>query len=77
MTADLIGGALGGVCREQVFVVGTRACACASPVDRRESARGAELIRPAVVGSDLLVINRSDYGPFRSKRVPYLFFSDG
>lgn len=76
LTADLIGGALGGVCREQVFVVGSEHVPGLRPwIDA--SATGSKLIRPAVVGSDLLVINRSDYGPFRSKRVPYLFFSTG
>jgi hypothetical protein len=30
-----------------------------------------------LLGSDLLVLNRSDYGPFRSRQVPFLFFSTG
>ncbi len=29
------------------------------------------------MGTDLLVIDRSDYGPFRMREVPYLFFSTG
>ena len=36
--------------------------------------------RPVTVGllgSDLLVLNRSDYGPFRSRKVPFLFFTTG
>ena len=30
-----------------------------------------------LLGSDVLVLNRSDYGPFRTRQVPYLFFSTG
>ena len=30
-----------------------------------------------MVGADLLVIDRSDYGPFRWRRIPFLFFSTG
>ena len=30
-----------------------------------------------LLGSDVLVLDRSDYGPFRSRKVPYLFFSTG
>lgn len=75
LTADLIGGALAGVCREQVFVIGSEH---APDVRPWIEAAGVGLpLRPALVGSDLLLINRSDYGPFRSKQVPYLFFSTG
>jgi hypothetical protein len=34
-------------------------------------------LRVGEIGSDLLLLNRSDYGPFRNRRVPYLFFSTG
>ena len=30
-----------------------------------------------LMGADLLVLNRSDYGPFRSKSIPFLFFTTG
>jgi hypothetical protein len=30
-----------------------------------------------IVGADLLVIDRSDYGPFRWKEIPFVFFSTG
>jgi Zn-dependent M28 family amino/carboxypeptidase len=75
LTADLIGGALGGVCREQVFVIGAEHAAPLRPW-LREASAGLPL-KVADVGSDLLVINRSDYGPFRSRKIPYLFFSTG
>ena len=34
-------------------------------------------MRLDLLGSDLLLIDRSDYGPFRARKVPYLFFSTG
>src|SRR5581483_11941173 len=30
-----------------------------------------------LLGSDILVLNRSDYGPFRSRSIPFLFFTTG
>ena len=30
-----------------------------------------------LLGADLLVLNRSDYGPFRSRGIPFLFFTTG
>jgi Zn-dependent M28 family amino/carboxypeptidase len=75
ITADMIGRALGGVCQSHVFVIGTEHI----PESRGWIASGART-RPLTVGllgSDLLVLNRSDYGPFRSRSVPYLFFTTG
>jgi hypothetical protein len=75
LTADLIGGSLADVCREEVFVLGwEHAPGLLDQVD--QSARGLP-IRIAPLGSDVLVIDRSDYGPFRMREVPYLFFSTG
>src|SRR5262249_10506463 len=31
----------------------------------------------ALLGADILVLNRSDYGPFRSRGIPFLFFTTG
>lgn len=76
MTADLIGGALGGVCAEQVFVLGTEHAPGLRTV-LEQSAEKAPSVKLAMVGSDLLVYDRSDYGPFRARKVPYLFFSTG
>ncbi len=75
ITADLIGGALGGVCREQVFILGTEYAPELATWVRDEAAPLP--LKPAVVGSDLLVFDRSDYGPFRARKVPFLFFSTG
>jgi hypothetical protein len=83
LTADLIGGALGGVCRRQVFVMGSEHAPGLRPWIARaakglplEAAEGLPL-EATVVGSDLLLIDRSDYGPFRARAIPYLFFSTG
>jgi hypothetical protein len=75
ITADMIGRALGGVCTSNVFVLGTEH----APGLRGwvEAAAQREPVRVGMIGSDLLLVNRSDYGPFRARSVPYLFFSTG
>lgn len=75
VTADMIGRSLGGVCERSVFVLGSEH----EPEVRPWIARGAEgkPIEVGLLGSDMLVIDRSDYGPFRSRKVPYLFFTTG
>ena len=75
ITADMIGRALGGICDLHVFVLGTEHAPGLRPwID--EAARDRP-IKVGLLGSDVLVLNRSDYGPFRSRQVPYLFFSTG
>ena len=44
-------------------------------MDRRGVARAAGDGRLAQ--GDILLLDRSDYGPFRARKVPYLFFSTG
>ncbi len=75
VTADMIGRALGGVCEPYVFVMGTEH----SPGLRLWIERAARdrPITVGLLGADLLMINRSDYGPFRAREVPFLFFSTG
>ncbi len=74
MTADMIGRSLSGLCREWVFVIGSerlprsRGWISAAAADRP--------IRAGLLGTDLVGV-RSDYGPFMTKKVPYLFFSTG
>ena len=75
VTADMIGRALGGVCREDVFVLGSEHEPGVQPWIER-AAKGAA-VRVNLLGSDVLVIDRSDYGPFRTRQVPYLFFTTG
>ena len=75
LTADMIGRSLGGVRGPFVFVLGSEH----EPEVRPWIARAAEgkPIQVGLLGSDILVIDRSDYGPFRSRKVPYLFFTTG
>lgn len=74
-TADLIGGALGGVCDRHVFVVGSEHAPGVRPWIDAE-ADGMPL-SVGLLGADILMIDRSDYGPFRARKVPFLFFSTG
>jgi hypothetical protein len=75
ITADMIGRALGGVCTSSVFVMGTEHAPGLRPWI--EAAAQGEPLNVGMLGSDLLVLNRSDYGPFRARKIPYLFFSTG
>ncbi len=75
ITADLIARSLAGVCGNHVFVIGSEH----SPV-LRPWIREAGKDRPLTVdllGADVLLLNRSDYGPFRGKSIPFLFFTTG
>jgi hypothetical protein len=75
MTADLLGRSLGGVGGSFVFVIGSETSPGLRPTV--ETASKGEPIRVGLLGADLLVIDRSDYGPFRARKIPYLFFSCG
>lgn len=75
VTGDMLGRSLGGVCHDFVFAFGAET----SPgmkVRLDEASRG-EPVRIGPLGNDLLIIDRSDYGPFRLRSIPYLFFSTG
>jgi hypothetical protein len=79
MTADLIGRSMGNVMDEYVYVLGSES----SPRLRRL----ATDVKPEAgltvgrLGADLVggtrFVARSDYGPFRDRRVPFLFFTTG
>jgi hypothetical protein len=74
VTADMIGRSLSGMCREWVFVIGSERL----PQSRqwlKQAAQGRS-IRAGTLGTDLVGV-RSDYGPFMTKKIPYLFFSTG
>ncbi len=75
ITADMIGRSLAGICERHVFVLGTEHTPALRPWI--EEAAKEKPLAVGLLGSDLLVLNRSDYGPFRNRRVPYLFFSTG
>lgn len=74
ITADMIGRSLGDLPLPAVFVLGSEhAPQLKSTLDRVGTPQGLEVAR---LGIDL-VGTRSDYGPFRDRRVPFLFFSTG
>ncbi|MDG3002965.1 M28 family metallopeptidase [Paludisphaera mucosa] len=75
ITADMIGRSLGGVCGDFFFVMGTEHVPALRPW-LTEAAAGRP-VRLGILGADLLVLNRSDYGPFRTRKIPFLFFSTG
>ena len=75
VTADMIGRSLGGVCEDYVFLLGTEREPAVRPwIDR--AARGKP-VKVGLLGADVPVIDRSDYGPFRSRQIPFLFFTTG
>jgi hypothetical protein len=75
ITADMIGRALAGVCQDDVFVLGSEYAPGLRPWI--EAAARERPVKVGLLGSDVLVLDRSDYGPFRSRRIPFLFFSTG
>ncbi len=75
VTADMIARSLGGVCPKHVFVIGTEHAPELRPWIEK-GARGQPLL-VGLLGADLLVLNRSDYGPFRTRSIPFLFFTTG
>jgi hypothetical protein len=75
VTADMIGRSLAGVCESHVFVFGTENAPGLRPwID--EAAKGCP-VTVGLLGADILVLNRSDYGPFRTRSIPFLFFTTG
>lgn len=74
VTADMIGRSLGNLPLPAVFVMGSeRAAELRSTLDLVGAPTGLEVCR---LGTDI-VGTRSDYGPFRDREIPFLFFSTG
>lgn len=74
MTADMIGRSLGDLPLSAVFVLGSEhAPRLKSVLNDVGAPAGMEVCR---LGIDL-VGTRSDYGPFRDRKIPFLFFSTG
>jgi hypothetical protein len=74
LTADMIGRSMANVMTEYVFVLGSE-----RSVKMRkllEEVKLPEGLKTGRLGADL-VGTRSDYGPFRDRSVPFLFFSTG
>ena len=74
LTADMIGRSMGDVMDEYVFVLGSES----SPELRKllEEKPPKEGLKAGRLGTDLIG-TRSDYGAFRDRQVPFLFFSTG
>jgi hypothetical protein len=74
ITADMIGRSLGDLPLPAVFVMGSeRALELRTALKLIGAPPGLEVFR---LGTDI-VGTRSDYGPFRDREIPFLFFSTG
>ncbi|HTU24095.1 MAG TPA: M20/M25/M40 family metallo-hydrolase, partial [Pirellulales bacterium] len=74
LTADMLGRSMANVMDEYVFVMGSeRSTRLRQLVEKTAAPKGLKIGR---LGADL-VGTRSDYGPFRDRKVPFLFFSTG
>ena len=75
ITADMLGRSLLGLLPKTLFVMGTEHASALRPM----IAEAAESlpIHVATIGADVLFFDRSDYGPFRLRQVPFLFFTTG
>ena len=75
ITADMLGRSLLGLQPKTLFVMGTEhASGLRSLLD---DVPASPPIRVATIGADVLFIDRSDYGPFRVRKIPFLFFTTG
>jgi hypothetical protein len=73
-TADMIGRSLGDLPISTVFVLGSEhGTGMDALLDRVGRPQGLNIAR---MGVDLIG-TRSDYGPFRDRKIPFLFFSTG
>jgi hypothetical protein len=79
LTADLIGRSMGNVMADTVYVLGSES----SPGLRRlvTDVKPEEKLAVGRLGADLVgpdrFYARSDYGPFRDRKMPFLFFTTG
>ena len=74
ITADMVGRSLGNLPLPTVFCLGSEHSPVLREVlDKTGTPDGLEVAR---LGVDLIG-TRSDYGPFRDRKIPFLFFSTG
>jgi hypothetical protein len=74
LTADMLGRSMANVMDEYVFVLGSeRSARLRTLVEQVAPPSGLKIGR---LGADLIG-TRSDYGPFRDRKVPFLFLSTG
>lgn len=74
LTGDLLGRSMANVMDEYVFALGSESSARLRQLV--EEVRPPDGLKVGRLGADL-VGTRSDYGAFRDRRVPFLFFSTG
>ncbi len=73
-TADMLGRSMANVMDEYVFVLGSESAKrLRHLITRVAPEKGLKIGR---MGADIIG-TRSDYGPFRDKKIPFLFFSTG
>lgn len=74
LTADMLGRSMANLMDEYVYALGTET----SPRLRKlvQEVAPEKGLRIGRLGADLIG-TRSDYGPFRDRRIPFLFFSTG
>jgi hypothetical protein len=75
ITADMLGRSMGSVMDEYVFALGSENSAGMRRL--LEEVKPPSGLKIGRVGADFLIGARSDYGPFRDRRVPFVFFSTG
>lgn len=74
VTADMVGRSMGNVMDEYVFALGSENSAEIRKLLEDHSPK--EGLKVGRVGADVIG-TRSDYGPFRDRKVPFLFVSTG
>ncbi|QDT66558.1 M28 family peptidase [Calycomorphotria hydatis] len=74
ITADMIGRSLGGLDLPSVFVLGSEYSSELTTLLQQTNPPAGLTMRR--LGVDLIG-TRSDYGPFRDRKIPFLFFSTG
>ncbi|MGF1579157.1 MAG: M28 family metallopeptidase [Gemmataceae bacterium] len=73
-TADMLGRSMANVMDEYVFVLGSESAKrLRHLINKVSPAKGLKIGR---MGTDIIG-TRSDYGPFRDRKIPFLFFSTG
>jgi hypothetical protein len=75
ITAEMIGRTLGDLPMKSIFVMGAEHAAGLKAIV--DSTAVSPELEVAHLGIDVIGPPRSDYGPFRSEKVPFLFFSGG
>ncbi len=75
ITADMISRSMAGLTGDAVYVLGTERTPSLRPM--LHAASEGLPVTVGLLGSDIMILDRSDYGPFRYREVPYLFFSTG